>query len=165
MRTPFARIAGLFVAILLLVAPVRAQSPSPDAEGAARALVNTIRLADQYKVILPTIFQHLKPVIVQNRPEVERDFDALMPVLRDRMNARIDELVSAVVLIYASNFTAAELRDLTAFYNTPTGQKFLQKTPVVTQQTMLAGQKFGQSAGAEAQKQMLEELRNKGHSL
>ena len=165
MRTPFARIAGLFVAMLLLVAPVRAQSPNPDVEGAARELVNTIKLADQYKVILPTIFQHLKPAIVQNRPEVDRDFDALMPVLQARMNARIDELVNAVVLIYASNFTAAELRDLTAFYNTPTGQKFLQNTPVVAQQTMLAGQKFGQSAGAEAQKQMLEELRNKGHAL
>jgi hypothetical protein len=73
--------------------------------------------------------------------------------------------VNAVVLIYASNFTAAELHDLTAFYDSPTGQKFLQKTPIVTQQTMLAGQKFGQSAGAEAQKQMLDELRNKGHSL
>jgi uncharacterized protein len=165
MRTPFARIAGLFVVTLLLVAPVRAQSPSPDAEAAARELVNTIKLADQYKVLLPTIFQHLKPAIVQNRPDVERDFDALMPVLRDRIGARIDELVNAVVLIYASNFTAAELHDLTAFYDSPTGQKFLQKTPIVTQQTMLAGQKFGQSAGAEAQKQMLDELRNKGHSL
>jgi hypothetical protein len=165
MRMPFAAIAGLFVVILLLVAPVRAQSPSPDAEAAARELVNTIRLADQYKVILPTIIQHLKPAIVQNRPEVGRDFDALMPVLQARMNARIDELVNAVVLIYASNFTAAELHDLIAFYNTPTGQKFLQKTPIVTQQRMLAGQKFGQSAGAEAEKQMLEELRNKGHSL
>jgi hypothetical protein len=165
MHTPFVRIAGLFVVTLLLVAPVRAQSPNPDAEAAARELVNTIRLADQYKIILPTIFQHLKPAVVQNRPDVERDYDALMPVLRDRLGARIDELVNAVVLIYASNFTAAELRDLTVFYNSPTGQKFLQKTPLVTQQTMLAGQKFGQSAGAEAQKQMLEELRNKGHSL
>jgi uncharacterized protein len=165
MRTPFAGIAGLLVVTLLLVAPVRAQSPSPDAEAAARELVNTIKLADQYKVLLPTIFQHLKPAIVQNRPDVERDFDALMPVLRDRIGARIDELVNAVVLIYANNFTAAELRDLKAFYDSPSGQKFLQKTPIVTQQTMLAGQKFGQSAGAEAQKQMLDELRNKGHSL
>ncbi len=165
MRTPFARIAGLFVVILFLVAPVRAQSPNPDAEGAARELVNTIKLADQYKAILPLIFQNLKPAIVQNRPEVGRDFDALLPLLQARMNARIDELVNAVVLIYASNFNSAELRDLTAFYNTSTGQKFLQRTPVITQQTMIAGQKFGQSAGAEAQKQMLEELRNKGHSL
>jgi hypothetical protein len=165
MRIPFARIASLFIAVLLLNAPVHAQSQNADAEAVARELVSTIKLGDQFRAILPTIFQHLKPAIVQNRPEVERDFDALTPVLQDKMTARIDELMSAVVLIYATNFTAAELRDLLAFYNTPTGKKFLQKTPVVTQQTMAAGQKFGQSAGADAQKQLLEELRKKGHSL
>jgi uncharacterized protein len=165
MRMQFARIAGLLVVTFLLVAPGRAQSPNPDAEAAARELVNTMKLADQFKAVLPAIVQQLKPAIVQNRPDIERDFDAFMPVLQDRMGARIGELVNAVVLIYANNFAAAELRELTAFYNTPTGQKFLQKTPVVTQQTMLAGQKFGQSAAADAQKQMLEELRSKGHAL
>ena len=81
------------------------------------------------------------------------------------MGARIGELLNAVVLVYANNFTAAELRDLIAFYHTPTGQKLLQKTPLITQQTMIVGQKFGQSAGADVQKQMMEELRSKGHAL
>jgi len=164
MRTPFVWVAWLFAATLL-IAPVQAQSPDPDAATAARELINTMKLADQFKAILPTIFQHLKPSIVQNRAEVERDFDAMAPVLLDKMNARLGELVDAVVLVYASNFTATELRDLVAFYQTPTGQKLLQKTATVTQQTMIVGQKFGQSAGADAQKQMLEELRKKGHAL
>jgi hypothetical protein len=30
---------------------------------------------------------------------------------------------------------------------------------------MAIGQKFGQSVGADAQKRMIEELRNKGHTL
>jgi uncharacterized protein len=164
MRTWFVRVAWLFAATLL-IAPVQAQSPDTDAATAARELVNTMKLADQFKAIMPTIFQHFKPAIVQNRPEIERDFDAMTPILMDKMNARIGELVDAVVLVYAGNFTAAELRDLVAFYQTPTGQKFLQKTQILTQQTMLVGQKFGQSAGADAQKQMLEELRKKGHAL
>jgi hypothetical protein len=75
------------------------------------------------------------------------------------------ELVDAVVAVYASNFSADEMRAATAFYRTPAGQKFLQKNPLVAQQTMLLGQKFGQSVGAEAQKQMIEELRKKGFTL
>jgi hypothetical protein len=81
------------------------------------------------------------------------------------MTGRISELEDSMVDIYTNNFSAGELRDLIAFYKSPTGQKFLQKTPLVTQQTMAAGQKFGQSAGAEAQKEMIEQLRNKGHTL
>jgi hypothetical protein len=165
MPRPFARLAGLFVVTTLFLAPAHAQSPNAGAEAAARELVDTIKLADQFKVMMPMIFRQMKPAIVQNRPEVDRDFDALAPKLMDSMGARLDELQSAIVLIYASNFTEAELRDLIAFYKSPSGQKFLQKTPFVTQQTMTAGQKFGQSASADLQKQMREELRRKGHDL
>jgi hypothetical protein len=136
---PFARIVGLVVATLLLIAPVHAQSPSSDAEAAARDLIDTMKLSDQFKAILPTIIQHLKPAIVQNRPDVARDFDATMPIVQEKMGARLDELSNAMAAIYANNFSAAELRELTAFYKTPTGQKFLQKTPVVAAQTMAAG--------------------------
>lgn len=163
MKWLFARMAGLLV-LLLLTVPVRAQSPGPDAAVAARELIDTIKLADQFKEILPTILQQLKPVIAQNRPAVERDLDAIMPILLDKMTARLAELESTMVSIYASNFTAAEIRELTAFYKAPTGQKFLQNTPVITQQTIAAGQKFGQSVAEEARKQMLEALRGKGHA-
>jgi len=128
-------------------------------------LVDTIKLADRFKILLPTIFKTLKPAIVQNRADVERDYDALVPLLTQRMTARFDELESSIVLIYADNFTAAELRELVAFYKTPTGQKFLEKTPLVMQQTMAAGKKFGEIAGAEARRDMIDELRKKGHSI
>jgi len=32
-----------------------------------------MRAADYFKTILPAIVQQLKPAIVQNRPQVERD--------------------------------------------------------------------------------------------
>jgi hypothetical protein len=165
MNTQFARLAGILVVMLLVLVPVRAQSPNPDAAAAAKELIDTMKLGDQFKAILPAILNQMKPAIVQNRPDVERDVDAIMPILLQKMSARIGELEDAVVSIYASNFTAVELRELTAFYKSPTGQKFLQKTPIVTQQTMAAGQKFGQSAGAEAQKEIIETLRSKGHAL
>jgi hypothetical protein len=69
------------------------------------------------------------------------------------------------VAIYSSNFSAEELRAATAFYRTPAGQKFLLKTSSIARQTIAAGQKFGQSVGAEAQRRMIEELRNRGHTL
>jgi hypothetical protein len=167
MKTPLARITGLLILTLLLTAqvPAPAPSPNPEAATAARELMDTMKLTDQFKAILPTIFQQLKPAIVQNRPEVERDLDSFMPILADKMGSRLGELENAIALIYASNFTAAELRELTAFYKTSTGQKFLQKMPTVTAQTMAAGQKFGQSTAADAQKQILDALRSKGHQL
>jgi len=159
------RMAGLFAAVLLLTAPARAQSPTPESTAAAKELINTINLADQFKNLMPMIMKNLKPAIVQGRSDVDRDYDAMVPVLLEASQARIGELIEAVAIIYSSNFSAEELRAVIAFYKTPVGQKFLQKQPFMMQQTMMVGQKFGQSVAADMQKRMIEELRKKGHAL
>jgi hypothetical protein len=159
------RMAGLFAAVLLLTAPARAQSPSPESTAAAKELIDTINLANQFKNLVPVIMKNLKPAIVQGRSNVDRDYDAMMPVLLEAFQARVGELTDALAIIYSSNFSAEELHTVTAFYKTPAGQKFLQKQPLLVQQTMTAGQKFGQSIAEDMQKRMIEELRKKGHTL
>jgi hypothetical protein len=163
-------IAGPLIAALLLSMPLaRAQSaapaPSPETLIVARELVTTIHFVEQFKAVIPTILKSLKPAVVQGRSNVERDYDVMVPVLLDGFQARFDELSEAAAIIYASNFSTEDLRGLIAFYKTPVGQKFLQKASVVAQQSMLAGQKFGQSVAADLQRRMIEELRKKGHDL
>jgi hypothetical protein len=156
----------LYLTVVLLAAtPALSQTPPPDATAAARELLATMRFSDQFKAIMPVIVQNLKPAIVQNRPEVERDFDALMPTLLESMTARLDEISDLTASVYARNFTVEELRDITAFYRTPTGEKFLQKLPAVTQQSMALGQKFGQSVASELQGRLIDELRKRGHKI
>jgi hypothetical protein len=151
--------------VCLLTAPVLAQSPSPDTASAAHELIVTMRTADQFKAILPMVVNGLKPAMVQNRPQVEKDYDAIMPMLVDAMGARVNEIVDQIADVYARSFTAAELRDIIAFYRGPTGQKFLQKVPAITQESMLIGQKFGQTVATEMQSRITEELRKRGHKM
>src|ERR1700676_343417 len=114
--------AGWLAVTLTWAAPAPAQSP--DAVAAAKELMATMKVVEQYKAIMPSLMKALKPAIVQNRPEVERDYDAFVPKLLDGMNARMNELLDTVAAIYARNFTAAELNEIIAFYRGPTGQKF-----------------------------------------
>ena len=154
------------VAVCLLAAgPAHSQSPPPDAMAAARELLATMRFTDQFKALLPVIFQNLKPAIVQSRPQIERDFDAIVPLLLEAMNPRLNELTELMAGVYAINFTGDELRQVTAFYRTPTGEKFLQKLPAITQQSMVIGQRFGQTVTQELQRRMTEELRKRGHNI
>lgn len=118
-----------------------------------------------FKTIMPAIVQQLKPAIVQNRPQVERDYDAIMPLMLDSMNARVSEIIEQVAALYARNFTAAELNEVVAFYRGPTGQKFIQKLPLITQESMVIGQRFGQSIAAELRSRIVDELRKRGHDI
>jgi hypothetical protein len=151
--------------IWLTPIPARAQTPSPESIAAAKELVATINLGEQFKNLMPTIMTTLKPAIVQGRPNVERDYDAMIPMLLQSFQSRMEELSDAVVKVYASNFSADDLRALIVFYKTPVGQKFLQKTPLVARQTMAVGQQFGRSIASEIRTRMIEELRKKGHAI
>jgi hypothetical protein len=158
-------LAACLMVCVLASGPARSQSPSPDGMAAARELVVTMRAADYFKVIMPALMQNLKPAIVQNRPEVERDYDAIVPLMLESMNARMNEVIERIAALYARNFTADELRDVVAFYRGPTGQKFVQKLPAITQQSMAIGQEFGQSVGGEIRRRMIDELRKRGHNI
>jgi len=151
--------AACLLMCVVAAGPARSQSPAPDAMAAARELVVTMRSADQFKALLPIIIKNLKPAIVQNRPEVERDYDAIWPLLLEGANVRVNEIVDEIAAVYARNFTADELRDIAAFYQRPTGQKFLEKQAVVAQQSMQIGQNFGKSIASD----IVEELRKRGH--
>ena len=161
------RLLATLLALWLAATPAFAQAPSPAPEvrAAARELIETMRAVDQMKVMMPMIMQQLKPAIVQGRPEVERDYDASLPVVLEAMGSRLGELVDAIALIYAANFSADELRQITAFYRTPVGEKFLQQLPAITQQSLAVGQKFGQQLAGDLRERMIEQLRKKGHNI
>jgi uncharacterized protein len=150
---------------LLCAAPAASQSPAPEATAAARELLTTMRMADQLKAIVPLLMKQMGPAIVQGRPEVERDLNALMPIMLELVDKRSGELVEATATIYVRHFTAEEMRQLTAFYRQPVGQKLLEKLPVITQEALLVGQKFGQAVAVELQGRIVDELRKRGHKI
>lgn len=143
----------------------QAQAPAPEAVAAARELVETMHLNDQYNAIVPGIFKNLKPAIVQGRADVERQYDALSPAIIDAFRQRVSEMSDAAAVVYAKNFSIEDIHALNDFYKTPTGQRLLQKLPTISQEMLVAGMKFGQSVGEEVQRRMIEELRKKGVTL
>ncbi len=64
--------------------------------------------------------------------------------------------------IYHKYFTIAELKEMVAFYKTPTGRKMASLLPKVTQEGMLAGQEHGQSLGPIIQKRLLARFEKEG---
>lgn len=157
----------MLVASMLLfsVCAAPAQTPSPDAMAAARSLVATMKLSDQYKALLPAILLNLRPALTQDRPEIERDYDEMMPAILDAFTPYYQEMVDSIATIYASNFTAAELRDIEAFYLQPVGQKLLDKTPAIAQQSLQVGQDTSRKAAEDLRLRLTEALRQKGHKL
>ena len=156
-------IAGSMFLLSICAAP--AQTPSPDAMTAARSLVATLKLTDQYKALLPVILLSIRPALVQDRPEIERDFDAMAPAIAETYAPYYTAMVDAAATVYANSFTLQELRDIEAFYRQPAGQKFLAKSQAITEQVARVGQDASRKAADDLRKRLAELLRQKGHKL
>jgi uncharacterized protein len=62
-----------------------------------------------------------------------------------------EDLKPKMAEIYMQQFTEAELKDLVAFYQTPTGKKAIEKLPAVTQQSAVVGREHAQKNGESLQ--------------
>jgi uncharacterized protein len=160
------RCVMVVVALLLFPAgAAEAQTLSPEAMSAARTLVTTLKLPDQYKALLPIILLGIKQALVQDRPEIEQDYNLLMPEIADAYTPYYNSMVDAAATVYASAFTADELREIDAFYRGPTGQKLLQNSHAITEQVAEVGRDGGRKAADDLRARLTEALRQKGHKL
>jgi hypothetical protein len=130
---------------------------------AARSLVATLGLPDQYKAQLPVILLGLKPVLTQDRPELERAFDAVLPKMTEAYAPFYNAMVDAAATVYANNFSADELREIEAFYSRPAGKKLLEKSQAIAQQNAQVGQETGRKASEALRARLTELLRQTAH--
>jgi tetratricopeptide (TPR) repeat protein len=122
------RKAAAFVVflILFLSGPGRSQAadavPSPVAEELVRLLYEGQDLSG----IVDTIMA----AKTQDNPQLQPYRGVMLAWLKK--NLSWDSLGPSMVRLYASQFSEAELRDLIAFYKTPTGRKLLARSPSMT---------------------------------
>lgn len=71
----------------------------------------------------------------------------------------IDQVVDLILPAYQKHLTEEEIKGVIAFYKTPVGKKYASKTPVITQESMIAGQVWGKTLGEK----VIKRLREKGY--
>ncbi|WP_363331151.1 DUF2059 domain-containing protein [Bradyrhizobium sp.] len=155
-------ITGMF---LLSICTAAAQAPSAEAMTAARSLVTTMKLPEQYKALLPAILLGLRRTLTQDRPEIERDYDSMKPMVDAAFQPYYTAMLDDVAAIYANNYTVAEMRDMETFFQRPVGQKYLEKSPIIAQQTTKVTQDASHKAADDLRTRLTEALRQKGHKL
>ncbi|MDE5440454.1 DUF2059 domain-containing protein [Bradyrhizobium sp. CSA207] len=151
--------------LLFLVCGASAQTPSPEAINAARKLVVTLKIADQYRALLPQLLLKLRPVVAQDRPEIERDYDTVTAPGSEIYAPYVASMIDQIAALYATSFTLDELRQIEAFYAGPAGRKFLEKSDPLAQASAQISQDVSQKAADELKQRLIEALRQKGHKL
>jgi hypothetical protein len=133
MEVRMKRIMGMSLLALSLALPVRAQqSASPETLQAARELA-AIMTGDTMQQISHAMAAQVWPTIEQSvAGKVDAATLAEMRAEFERTLASFTgEVMKNAPEIYARHFNAQELRDMIAFYKSPTGVKALHEMPKV----------------------------------
>ena len=158
------------------VAPVAAPAPAQAAvDPEAASAVKELLVAMQYREMMQASFAELRKnmpaIMMQGATTAIKSNAALTQAERDKALARasseipaaaaafnatfddpklMDDLIAEIIPLYARHFTAAEIKQLAAFYKTPVGVKMIRTMPQVMNESMQAGQRVMMPRIAEA---------------
>jgi hypothetical protein len=162
MCRPVSIIVGIFLYFTLAAF---AQTPTPEAMVAARSLVATMKLGEQYKMLLPGILLRIKPVVTQERAELENDYDLIVTGVGGLYTPYYNDMLEQAAAFYAANFSVDEMRQMEVFFRQPAGEKLIEKWPAIVRQTTQIGEDVSRKAAEEFRRRLTDALREKGHKL
>jgi uncharacterized protein len=160
---------GRVVAVVVLISVLQTQGVAAmDAEKRANIealLKDTGMLANMSRVIdllIPQIMGSLKK---ENRKIPDPVWEEFTGLCAEEMKRSLPELEEPVIAIYDDNFSADEIKQLVAFYQSPVGRKIVIQLPQIMQQSVTMGQSWGQQAGARAVERVRAAAKQKGYDL
>jgi len=122
------RIRSLFGALLLAVSlaipgSASAQEISDAHLQAAWNAVRAVGADNGFDEALPNIAVQVQDLLVRQRPDLLREIGGVVNDVALELIVRRLDLNNDVARIWALAFSEAELNEITAFYNSPTGRK------------------------------------------
>jgi uncharacterized protein len=95
----------------------------------------------------------------------QKVLDAFEQDGKDEFHKAVPELIAPIIAIYDSNYSAEEIRELLAFYQSPLGRKLTQGMPQIMQQTLAVAAAWGKNAGARVTERIRVSAKEKGYDL
>ena len=173
--TPIERFAAHLSALVAMLSlaialsgPLRAQKAppaDPARPASAQQMMVAAGVARQFDAIMPLIFKQMQGLFLQQHPLHQRALREIFEAVLARMSARKQELIDEIAVLYAQRLTADEMQEITRFYSTGVGAKFVQMQPELAGQSAVIGQRWGQKLGAEVEQEVRSEAKKRGLEL
>jgi hypothetical protein len=161
------RLAVISAALLMLASPVfaqQAQQPSASQLAAASEVAISSGLTGAFDAMTGPMLNQLQQMNV-TRPEIRQDLEQVVALIRPEVDQKKKEMIGATARILASRFSEAELKELTTFYKSPVGQKWVQLQPGILDAIVRDMAIWTQRTSEFIMTRAREEMGKRGHQL
>jgi hypothetical protein len=146
---------NFIIVISLMTVSVTAGFAQTDAtyKASLKTMLQAAGSEETFKVAIEQMFDMYKKQSANVPDSVWSGFES------EFLSTSIDQLVDMLAPVYQKHMTEADLKMIIQFYQTPTGKKYAEKTPLIMQESMQVGQQWGMKMGQVFQ----DKLKAKGY--
>lgn len=96
------------------------------------------------------VLDQMVAILQKSHPDAPLEF-----WVKFRTSANTHELLELIIPVYDKYYSLEDLKQINAFYESPSGQRMVQVSPEVMKESMQIGQQWGSKLG----KQVAEEIK------
>jgi hypothetical protein len=162
------RLAMIAVTMAIVVPAAygqQAQAPSSGAMDAAKELITVTGATQLFNPLIAGVIEQARLLYLQQDPGLSNDLNEIATKMRTDLQPRFVQASNEVARLYATHFTEQELKEILAFYKSPTGKKLLSEQAIVIDNSMKFAQDWANKLSEEVVSAMRDELKKKGHAL
>ncbi len=159
------RLAATSVALFMLASPAFAQTqPSPSHLAVAREVAVTSGMTRSFDAMVEPFLDQLQQMNV-TRPEIKQDLEQVVTQIRPELEQQKQKMIDNAARAFASRLSESELKEIAAFYKSPTGVKYVQIQPGILDDIVRDLAVWTQQTSQFVMNRAREEMGKRGHQL
>ncbi|MBY0612498.1 MAG: DUF2059 domain-containing protein [Beijerinckiaceae bacterium] len=177
----FTLVAGMVAASTGLSTDAFAQAAPPTASGvgtstsnlifapshlqAAREVISGSGIVRSFDGFIPQFIDQARTTMGQTRPELIKDLEEIAPTLPAQLADLRSEIIEIGARVYANRLSEAELKEISAFFKSPAGSKYVSTQPQILEELFGEMQGWTQRLGVRVVELFREELKKRGRDV
>ncbi len=114
-------------------APSAPGAPSPAAIAAADRILGDIGVKQSIALVVPGMMAELEANVTRTRPDIRDSLRATLKAIQPEFDTTAKITYDQAATLLASEMSEKEITEVAAFFDSPTGKKYISVTPVFLQ--------------------------------
>jgi uncharacterized protein len=137
-------------------------SPSPAAIGAADKVLGDIGLKKSIAIVVPGMMAELEANVTRTRPEIRDSLRATLKTIQPEFDQTAKQIYNEAATLLASQMSEKEVTDVAAFFESPSGKKYIEATPIFVQRLSDVTGAWREKLSTDILVRAREEMKKKG---
>jgi|HubBroStandDraft_2_1064218.scaffolds.fasta_scaffold1033180_1 hypothetical protein len=153
------------LAFALGAASPAAADPTPAAIGYAKTILTDIGMKPQLDKQVPALLGELEREVLATNPQLKAPLQQTLLDVTPEFVATEEPIFDEAATFLAGQLTEQELKDTAAFYESPTGKKFIAAQPVGAQHIAVLAGDWRKKLTIDMLERVRAEMKKKGFSF